>query len=545
MGWTSIKPLAPYLWTFLPMYGMEHLAEYYYLDRNPASYLISGWRLEVFIISALAGSVASGAFLKDYRLVLATQSTAIGSFFVSVYLLCVPRLCYSAGPDGFEPVRFALFLGAVAASGGAIGVGSRGVLGNEKWKVILVGFAGFFAVGYYPVIFTFAGARLLPPFDPWALAGVMFALGLATSLASRDRLGARASFLVPLLALTLLLGASFGIALAYLDTLGLEVLLMLAAVVAGAVLGSYGRESRKSRRQRSTVPVLLLLSVILVLTMTVVVIPDAVSGVIPAAPPATNLMIGVPVYAGAYQVAPQGITDGVRVTISFTGTNASAIQGDNFLSAGLGIHSANCCTDGIDYGYRFDLVLFHNGSEALVASGWEACDDVAACGGHSWKVLLYSHEEELAGSSGNATLMMVWNGGDIRWLYSVEGGPIVNFTSFGVPPPENHDFNTGVSGEISHLEEKAVYFYQFGIMSGYPIGHGGWQVALACPSTLVNSSWTCVDHASSLQGSHSFWKVIWRWGEDYPDVSVSSPGAFSVVFAYDKSGATESFSTLW
>ena len=71
------------------------------------------------------------------------------------------------------------------------------------------------------------------------------------------------------------------------------------------------------------------------------------------------------------------------MTVSFAGTNASAIEADNFLSAGMGVHSPHSCVDGIDFSYRFDAYLFHDGSERLVPTAWEVCDWNMACGGHS------------------------------------------------------------------------------------------------------------------------------------------------------------------
>jgi hypothetical protein len=538
MKWSLLRPLAPYLWTLLPAYAFERVAEYYFLAKSPTFYLFSGWRLEIFIVAALVGSIAAGALLKDLKLVIATQSAAIATLFATVYVVCNPEVCYSAGPDGFEPLRFGLFLGAVAASGGTLGVMMRGENPNHGWRGVLVAGGAFFALSYYPVIYTFAGARLLSPLDPWGADSVLFVLAFATSMTT-TQLGRRTSFVVTLAAFLLVIAAAFGIALQYLGSLDLQVTLMSAAVVAGAALGTLG--IRGASRSKRVVPWLYAVSVIMVLLMTVVVIPDAVSGVYPAVPTGGAPTIGAPVYAGAYQNGPQGHATGAMVTVSFSGTNPDLIQGKNYLSAGIGIHSAGCCVDGIDYAYRFDVVLLPGGSEALLATGWEACDDIAACGGHSWKVLLFSHEDGLSDPGANVTLAMVWSGGSIDWLYATDGGGLGNFTSYTVPGPENHDFNTGVSSG----EGRAAYFYQFGVMSRHPVGQSGWLVTMTCPSLLMGATWGCVDHANSVSGTESYWKVIWRWGENYPQVSVTSPQPQTVVFQYTTLSATESFQVLW
>ena len=73
-----------------------------------------------------------------------------------------------------------------------------------------------------------------------------------------------------------------------------------------------------------------------------------------------------------------------------------------------------------------------------------------------------------------------------------------------------------------HAVENLADYFQSGVMGGCPIGHGGWRVLISCPAILAGS-WSCVDHAATLAGAQSFWKIWWRWGEDYPGVEVSSP----------------------
>lgn len=546
-----LKLFLPYVWTLVPMYGTERLANYYFLGKDPAFYTISGLRLEVFIVCVLVGSLAAGAFLESFRLAAATQTAVLLSLLAGVFLLCDPRVCYSAAPDGLEPLRLGLFLGSVAAAGAAIGAATRGSMARSAWEEALVGSAGFFAVSWYPTIFTFAGTRLLPPLDPWATLVVLFAAAISTSAATTARIGRRAAQMIPAAALLLMLAVSAGIAWAYLGSLAYDLAGMTAVTIVGGVFGaamaSPGR--RPGRWVRSGVPILLATSVALVLVMTLVFIPDAVSGILPAATTSTEerLSMGSPVYSGAYMDSPQGHSDGVAVTVSFVGTDAAEIQTDNFLSGGIGVHSAGCCVDGIDYAYRFDLFLFHGGNEAMVASGWEACDDNVACGGHSWRVLLFSVGRQLGkpGLDENTTLRMTWNAGELEWWYAGDRGRFNYFTSYQVPQPENHDFNTGVSGGVSLSPQKAAYFFQFGMTSEYPIGHGGWKVSLACPTVLADGSWACVPHARTLLGVDSYWKVIWRWGESYPDVALSPSGNHSAVFRYSSTNATGDFQGLW
>jgi hypothetical protein len=518
------------------MYLFQRAADYYFLMGSQTFYLYSGWRLEVFILTALFGPLAAGALLRDLKLVLVTELAALAAFFSLVYVLCDPRVCYSASPDGLEPVRFFLFLGSVAAASGSLGVGSGAKGVRPGWEIGATAVAGFIAVGYYPVAFTFAGTRLLAPFHPWGAAAALLALSLATSVSAARTLSPRRASLLPLAGLLALLAACEGIGAAYLSTLWPEVLAFTLATLVGGSFALWG--ARTGLRRGG--PLSFAVALVLVLSMTVVVVPDAVTGV---APVGGQIQLAAPVYAGAYQAAPQGHAAGAMVNVSFSGTDPAVIQAGNFLSAGLGIHSAGCCVDGIDYSYRFDLYLLHGGEIEGVATGWEACDDNAACGGHSWKLLLFEHESAIPDGSSTA-LEVQWQGGTIDWSYRQGDGPPVNFTSYTVPPPENHDFNTGVSAGVSYSEQKAAYFYQFGIMSSYPIGQGGWKVTMRCPALLWNGSWSCVSHAGTLQGADSYWKVIWRWGESYPGVSIVSPISGTIDFGYSASG-TGSFSTLW
>lgn len=543
--------LLAFVWTFAAMYGFQLIADFYFLNSDPAFYTISGLRLLVFIFSALLGSAAAGALLKESRLAIETQLGAILGVLAGVYVLCDPRVCFSAGSDGLEPFRLGLLLGSVAISG--VGLGERAVgRPTSPRGAILTLSAGFVAVAFFPVIFDLAGARLLPPLHPWALGVLLFVVSVALSTAGSLSLGRGVGFLLPFGAFALLMAASVGIAAAYLPDIVPDGTVMAVAVSAGAGTGALFASPRACPiwAKRAGVSMSWGVAIVLVLLMTLVVIPDAVNGIIPQtdSSPTGGISMGVPVYVGGYLSAPLGHADGAGATVSFAGTNASTIQEGNFIAAGIGIHSANCCVDGIDYSYRFDLYLFHDGSESIVASGWEVCDDNLACGGHSWKVLLLSDEQSLGpGDLGvGFRLRMNWDGGAIVWSYSTGLNEMVNFTSFKVPPQENRNFNTGVAaGGSLTSEQSAAYFFQFGVMSRYPIGHGGWKIAVYCPSIEQAGNWECIQHAKTVQGDQSFWKVLWRWGESYPNVSVSSAGKWVAQFEYRPGSTTGNFEYLW
>ena len=98
---------------------------------------------------------------------------------------------------------------------------------------------------------------------------------------------------------------------------------------------------------------------------------------------------------------------------------------------------------------------------------------------------------------------------------------------------------------LSNPESAGVYFFQFGVMSRYPIGHAGWNVNFTCPAFLANQTWTCIGHALSLQGDQSYWKALWRWGENYRGVAaVPEPIDQSVTFSYSSTTLPD-FQVFW
>jgi hypothetical protein len=340
---------------------------------------------------------------------------------------------------------------------------------------------------------------------------------------------------------------SVGVAVAYLGSISVDLILMTLATVAGSGAGTLAGR-RPWRPPPPTLPALWGVAVVLVLMMTLIIIPDAVSGTVPGGAAQSELVMGTPVYVGGYMDTPLGHAEGAALTVSFAETNASMIQRDNYISAGLGVHSAGCCVDGIDYAYRFDLYLFHGGSESLAATVWEVCDDNLACGGHSWRLLLLAEERPLAAVStqGNVTLRMEWEERRVAWSYSLGAGGLTNFTSFEAPTQENPNFNTGVAiGGSLTAEQSAAYFFQFGISSRYPIGHGGWGVEFYCPAVEDSGGWECIPHARTVQGEQSYWKVLWRWGEDYPNVSIEGGRKFFTLVRYSAGSGAGSYQILW
>jgi hypothetical protein len=541
--------VASTLATLFPIYLVERLTNYYYFTGDKGIYFtLSGLRTELFIALILIGSITAGILLHDLWHAVLTQTIAILTMLSLVNAFCNPRVCYSAGPDGLEPLRLGLFLGSIAVLGAAVGVSVHGTASRSREASLLISFAAFFALAYYPVIFTFAGTKLLPPYHPWAVSLLLALLSYSLAVTVSDRFGKFVGF-APLAFLGFLMAVSVGISSAYLSDLAQDILIMVLGSVSGTILGVVTSTRKESvRRHQRTFPRLLGVVLVMVIAMTLILIPDAVNQLTPQgeAYQSSSFAMGAPVYAGGYMEGTANGTAGVATTVSFAGTNSTSIQTGNYLSAGLGVHSPDCCVDGIDYAYRFDIYLYHDGNESLLASAWQVCDANAACGGHSWKLLLFTKAGPLGMSNDNSPvrLQLEWRNHTVDWSYGTSQGSMTEFASFEAPAKENPAFNIGVLRTDSSVnQQRAAYFFQFGIASRYAMGHGGWTVAFSCPSTL-DGVWTCTNNVRTIQGGASYWKVLWKWGEDYPNVVAATLGNHAFSLGYSPTSTMTNFQPL-
>ena len=94
--------------------------------------------------------------------------------------------------------------------------------------------------------------------------------------------------------------------------------------------------------------------------------------------------------SAGYLAIPRVVSQSVGINVSLGNTTISQNEYPNdFLAAGVGDESPNCCKDGLDLAYRADVIEFSNGTEAVLARAWWACDYIMACGGYSWRQLLH------------------------------------------------------------------------------------------------------------------------------------------------------------
>ncbi|MGD0478021.1 MAG: hypothetical protein ABSB29_07640 [Nitrososphaerales archaeon] len=528
----------------VPPYLIELTTEYFYFTPGTPYFFFSSLRLYFFVIYIGIASVFVGRRSSNLRLTWLSCATSILGLFLLLYIGCNPRVCYNTGIDGLEPLRSYSFFLAEGVVLSAAGFPAKNRL--TRIETALRNSAAFYSIAYYPVIFTVAGVKLVAPVSPLPVLGLVALLSFVTSARvfeeGHDR---RAGLAVPIITFLVLSSVSVGIAAQYTQQAIPLMGILLACVVAASLLGVLGPVGGREAVRRVARSKVLTAGLVGVLLLSMVVIqPDAVNGTAPNLV-ANSYHFQTPVVVGGFMSDPYVGTKGVSANFSFQGTDASSIQPNNFLAAGIGIHSPNCCVDGIDYGYRADVFLYHNASEVFAASAWEVCDTILACGGHTWKHLMYFSWAHVNSSlESSFQLSVEWEGHTVSWLYSA-GSETRLVASFAAQSQENPAFDAGWLGPSSTPSPGGWPFFQFGVMSAFPIDHPGWRVTVACPSIVLNSTWVCIDHAEFFQGDSSFWKALWRWGENYPSAGATvNPGSKTMTFQYSQVPAQD-FQTAW
>lgn len=531
-----------------PLYLVERIADQLYFAGDPAFYTVSGFRFDFFIAYCFLAAVLVGYFVDRLIVGFGSMLCAVAVLLLLFYGACDPRVCYFIGLDNLEPLRLGCFFVAETLLGTISGRQIRVRTGLTTKAAIATGLAFSYVLGYYPAVYSFAGAQ-----HEWLGLSASVLLVVPISFAAALIVAGKtkswgAGALVPVLGLALVLGlisGSGGEYIAYTLT-SVSAVLLLSAV--SGIMGSLiGRRSSgmnlfsSSRRYAFTVAIL----VLLVVTSTYA---NASGGLVVqgSSGEANDWLRSPPHYVGAFMAGDYFGVKGVAVNVDFAGTDPSVIQSDNYLSAGMGVQSPSCCVDGLDYGYRVDVYVFHGGKTILVANAWQTCDTNVACGARPWRNSTLRVNLEISGHLTPLWLAMKWNGRAVSWYYGEDLRSLQTFASFNPTGLENPGFNVGVlKGILSNRPTSSAYFFQFGIASRYPIGHGGWRVRFDRPSYLLDGSWTSIPHAQSIQGAVSYWKVLWRWGESYDRVGIlAEPATPSVTFQYANSTLT-SFQDLW
>ncbi len=584
---------------FLPALLFEKYTFHLYLIADPNFFFYSGWRWWVDLICFGVGGVASALVVGPQRRKIGTMPPIIASAALIIALnvvpLCDARECYVSSTDGLGQLRdFLLFasVGVVtAASTSTSPAFSRKSISGEKLAgngdprinirnsdlktyfdnafefgvLTLLGYA----LSFYPIMHIFAGVSVPYPQDylQWFLAGAPAAI--SCSLLALDKFdGKKLLFMVFLTGIS---GVILGIALGVLlpceacENYGVSIASILivaslfslpAVVFASKSLFPREINSRKTgvARPRSTTraPVAISATVIVV-TMILLWSLFFVGSNYQAS--LVNVFGGTTVsrfspfevggtfvYDAGYLAIPRVATSAVGVNVSFGGTSIDSARFPNdFLAAGVGDQSPNCCKDGLDLFYRADVALFSNGSEYALARAWWACDPNAACGGYSWQQLLHLSAAQLPSRALSHWVQVEMNwtdSGQIVWYYRINynetsSSPWIAYSSYDPPKIQNHYWDAGLFyvGEGNRPAYYA-YFYQFGVSSAYPITDRSWRIYEQCPMLVLNGAWTCAPKAGFINGIHSFWKVLYTAGASYSGMNFSYLGGHEVEFYY-------------
>jgi hypothetical protein len=259
------------------------------------------------------------------------------------------------------------------------------------------------------------------------------------------------------------------------------------------------------------------------------------------------------VYSGGYLATAQARVPGVGVSVNF-GNSTISSSDSNFLAAGVGDQSPNCCKDGLDLAYRADAILFTNGTEALLARAWWACDVNMACTGYSWQQLLHFGKLGLPiGTLSNwVDIQMNWTSPtEVGWYYRVHFSangtvtPWILYSSFTPPKIQNHYFDAGTIfvGSGNRPNDDA-FFYQFGVSSAREIKSNSWDIAMRCPTLVENGSWVCLQHAGFIGGQYGYWKILYTFGKSYSGLDFQYLGNYTVRFFYSGSSPRDE-TVIW
>jgi hypothetical protein len=507
------------------------------------------------------------------RLALLVPFASAALFVVIVYVvpLCETRECYVSSTDGLTPVRDFLFFGSLCFLKLNAARSKSPASLSTRWNLLYVFFHSTlvgFVLSFFPITHIFAGVSAPYSFNyfQWFLAWGPPAF-LSSMIALQEIQASAKSVSFPFLcglsglSLCLALEATLpcqgcsGYGLSIGSIVGLGALSSGAGIIFGKI--SLRRVSLGERLWiHSTQIVASGIIVLLVLVFLFISLgptfetstTDQLSGVANTRFSPFEVGSAFP-YAGGYLAIPKNGTSAVGVTVNFENTSISETQ-SNFLAAGVGVQSPNCCKDGIDLAYREDAMLFSNGTAAALARVWWACDNNIVCGGFSWQQLLHIGIAVLPDGtlSNNFDMQMNWTTPTlVSWFYRAQSsngtiGNWVKYSTFNVPKIQNPYFDVGVLGS-GNSPRYLVFFYQFGISSARAI-RGSWHVTISCPNLILGGSWICAPAANYISGLYSYWKVVYSFGISYPGVSFSYLGNKTVEFYYSGNSPPD-LTSMW
>jgi len=401
----------------------------------------------------------------------------------------------------------------------------------RPWIALFGALIGSIVTAWFPIAFWFSGVTYLTPFVPFQAAllfGVSeIATGILAAKISRSIIVAAVSGITSALLLTGLLSPllcpSCDRSLLYLIVPAWGVFALVGGILELGLprnpsIGPLRQFNIRLEDIRRVGMAIVLLFTVWTLVSFNLWDPNVLYAT-DIAPGPSHLTLGLPSYpyiAGYYNSTKYRICC-VQIGVSVKRIDLKALAPDNFLMAGMGVQSPNCCIDGWDFGWRADLFVLPNGTQVVAGSTWETCDGNANCGGLIWEHLRYHAQQTIkpADPSAPIYLRMVWQYDQTHWhadwYYNYTGQPWTKFGSFVPDFREGHYFDIGIDGGVGNYPLGLALFYQFGVATKTPVA--GWSVQLLYPSFVgPDGSWRAMERANLVQGPLSFWKGSYRWG---------------------------------
>ena len=586
----ALRSIPVVILPWLPAYLFERIDFWFGMTGNSTWYYnLSGFRLEADVISFALGGLLLALLLRPRWALLQVFLSAI-LIWALFYVACGPfRMngllhsdCYQTGPDGLAGFRLSLMTFCFGALPPLVRAADKRDRLNSTTRPLLALFAGFVETGvmiWFPLSAWFSGVTYLPPFPLFQaaiMAGIpMLVTGMLTARISR-------SFWIPPMAGIFSLFCFTTVFWTLLcPSCQRELLLTTAPFWAlFAFLGALLELGPPGRRilWKNPFKTFGLNDLRLIATAAVIIIclwaPLAYAFWSPSvlianqiSPSPGQPSLGLPSYpyvAGFYNSTQYRICC-LEIGVSFAKASPSLLAPDNFLMAGMGVQSPNCCVDGWDLGWRADAFLMPNSSIIISGSAWSTCDSNANCGGIFWQHLRYHAQVTLHPSniSSPIFLRIMWEpsqasplGSQVNWYYNTTNASWQRLGSFIPDYREGPYFDIGSVGtgglgkENANIPQKYAYFYQFGVASKTPVP--GWTVQLLYPSFQYQGSWRMMERANIIQGDVSYWKAAYRWGgRPYSGVAARANAMDSTIkpgileFSYIGAGILKNNTPLW
>jgi hypothetical protein len=508
----------------------ESYTFYLYTIAEPIFFAFAGSRLWVFLASELALGYIIGQFCGKIPLYIraGTVGTAAAVLVIVLYRFCEPRQCYYPGPDGMGGIRLGTILIAAAMAGLLIGESPRLVRHGLRSRLgaVLFGAITLILLGYYPIALVhgiFMTREVAIAMLAFASTAPFLACGAVSYLLNQKNrcaiYSSTAGWIVLFALFSTLRPSAIPLSMIILAA---GIPLSLAGFRLAALCMSRFEEERASALIFLPVVALFVLGqghpyIDAPMNLSI----DREQGVLPEPS----------YYAGGYQKSVNYFpTKRVEVTINLEQAAGDGIEMDHVL-AGMGVQSPNCCKDGLDYGYRADVLL--KGSErSLVARAWETCDQNIACSGFPWISLMHQAEVPFVGETSSVMLAMEWQQDDraVSWYYKTQDGNWTRYSSFAAPTIENPYFNLGViwvGNPLSNPNTGKAFFYQTGVSVPAPAdSFGNKTITFECPAYYDSKGVReCAGEMFPIENGNSHWKVLWKWGAQHESSAVTTEGS--------------------